>query len=707
MKQNILELLKESKTPLTIYQLNDLLGLASADELRGLQEVLRKLEVDCDIYRSKKDRYILFEKSHLRKGRLTISKNGRFGFVVVNDSPDIRVYNKYFNGAIHNDIVVIEIDEPNIGEGKVVKIIERGNPDLVGEYYIKQNKGYVKMDNPRYRDYLIDPEDSKGAVEGHKVVVRRTKEVTKGQFKGEVINILGHKNDVGVDIKSIVYEYGIPDVFSDEVMAEAENLPNAITPDDIKGRRDLRGEATFTIDGDDAKDIDDAVSIKRKDNGNYILGVHIADVSQYVKENSPIGKEAYARGTSVYLVDRVIPMLPHRLSNGICSLNEGVDRLTLSCEMEINSTGNIEKYDIYTSVINSKKRMTYKNVNKILEQGVIPTGYEPFVEDLKAMDVVAKLLRQEKINRGYLDFDIDEMKIIVDDKGTPIEITTRERGIGENIIEDFMIAANETIGTHFHWLERPLIYRIHEKPDDKKIEQFLAFLNSLGLRIKGKSKNFNNKAMQGILGILKEREEWRVLGNMALRTMKKAKYSPDNVGHFGLGSKYYTHFTAPIRRLPDLIVHREIKGMQGINGYKSNFSSKELIVSAEHASITEERAVKCERAVEKYEAAKYMEGHIGEEFDAMISSFSRDGIWVQLDNLIEGLIRINEIGNDYFEYDDNIQVMKGRRTGKVFRIGEKIRVVVTNVSKADSEIDFGFVKKIGKRWPYEKQVVLC
>ncbi len=439
------------------------------------------------------------------------------------------------------------------------------------------------------------------------------------------------------------------------------------------------------------------MSIKKLDNGNFLLGVHIADVSHYVKENSAIGKEAYERGTSVYLVDRVIPMLPHRLSNGICSLNEGLDRLTLSCEMEINANGNVVNYDIYMSVINSKKRMTYNNVNKILEKNEIPDGYEPFVNDLKLMKELASILRTNKINRGYLDFDIDEMKIIVDAEGMPIEIGKRERGIGENIIEDFMIVANETIATHFHWLDTPLIYRIHEKPDTKKVEQFITFLNGLGYRIKGKSKSFNAKAMQKLLAILKEREEWQVLGSMALRTMKKACYSPDNVGHFGLGSKYYAHFTAPIRRLPDLIVHREIKGLYEVPGYKKKYTFDELSVYAEHASIMEDKSVKCERAVEKYMSAKYMENHIGEKYDAVISGVSRDGIWVQLDNLIEGLIRISEIGNDYFDFDERLQIIKGRRSGKIYRIGEKLRVVVINASKEESEIDFGVVKKIEKK----------
>jgi len=699
LEEKILEILKNRKKPLTIYELNDLLGFKSSNELRELQNVLMTLEEKMDIHKSKKNRYLLFENSNFKKGRISIHKSGRFGFVITGEgNSDIRIDQSNFNGAIHNDVVAVEITKARDNEGRVIKILERENPDLVGEYIVKDGIGYVKMDNPRYKEYLIAPEDSKGAVEGHKVLVKRTKELLSGNFQGEVLKILGHKDDVGVDILSIVYEYGIPDTFSEEVISELETIPSNVELKDITGRRDLRNEVIFTIDGDDAKDFDDAVSIKKLDNGNYFLGVHIADVSHYVKEDSAIGKEAYERGTSVYLVDRVIPMLPHRLSNGICSLNEKVDRLTLSCDMEIDAKGKVVSYDIYTSVINSKKRMTYNNVNKILDKNEIPEGYEPFANDLMMMKELADLLRKNKVARGYLDFDIDEMKIIVDKEGEPIEIGKRESGSGEKLIEDFMIAANETIATHFHWLDdTPLVYRIHEKPDTKKIEQFIIFLNSLGYRVKGKSKDFNSKAMQEILKILQETEEWRVLGNMALRTMKKARYSPVNVGHFGLGSKYYAHFTSPIRRLPDLIVHREIKGLQAELGYKKNYSLDELTVYANHASLMEDRSVKCERAVEKYMSVKYMEGHIGEEYDAIISSISRDGIWVQLDNLIEGLIKISEIGNDYFEFDETIQIVKGRKSGKVYRIGEKIRVVVTDASKVDSEIDFAFVKKISKK----------
>lgn len=690
MKEQILNVLKQNNKNLTVNEFKDLLNLNSVEEINELNLSLKELENDYQIYKNKKEKYMLFENSHLKKGRFLVNRSGRFGFVDIGGESDIRIHPSNFNNAINNDIVIIELDK--IGkEGRILKVVLRETPDLVGEYYIKDNIGYVKLDNKRYNDYLIKEEDSKGAVEGHKVLVRRKDIETNGFFEGEILKIIGHKDDVGVDILSIVYEHGINDVFTEEVMREVEMIPSQVTNNDLDNRRDLRNEKIFTIDGDDAKDFDDAVSIKKLDNGNYLLGVHIADVSHYVKEDTAIGKEAYERGTSVYLVDRVIPMLPHRISNGICSLNELVDRLTITCDMEINNNGNVVKYDIYLSVIHSNKRMTYNNVNKVLEENVIPEGYEDFVNELYTMKDLADILRKNKNNRGYLDFELDEMKIIVDNEGMPIDIIKRYRGVGEKIIEDFMIAANETVATHFHHLDMPLIYRIHEKPEKEKIEKFIVFLNALGYRIK--DKKFNAKVMQKTLEILSEREEWQVLGSIALRTMQKAVYSTENVGHYGLGSKYYAHFTSPIRRLPDLFVHREIKGLQLIKGYR-NYTFQELSVDAEHSSIREDRAVKCERAVEKYEAAKYMEQHIGEEYEGYISSISRDGIWIQLSNLIEGLVRISEIGKDYYEFDEEIQVMRGRKTGKIYHIGDKVRVVVANASKEEREIDFKIIKLI-------------
>jgi ribonuclease R len=692
MEERILEILKSKEKTLSIYEINDLLGLKSSDELRELQTVLYKLVDEFKICQSKKNRYLLLEKSHYKKGRFSVHRSGRFGFVSIDGEPDdIRIDEANFKDAIHNDIVIVETDKKNNTTGKIVKVAQRDASDLVGEYYTKNGMGYVKLDNPRYKDYVIAPSDAKGAVDGHKVLVKRVKELENGQFQGEILKILGHKDDVGVDILSIVYEYGIPDVFNEDVMTELESIPESVSEADLVGRRDLRNQVIFTIDGDDAKDFDQATGIKKLDNGNYFLSVHIADVSHYVKEDSPLGKEAYNRGTSVYLVDRVIPMLPHRLSNGITSLNEGVDRLAVTCDIEINSNGNIAKYDIYTSVVNSKKRMTYNCVNKILEKNETVEGYEPFVNDIKLTAELAAILRKNRTERGYLDFDTDEMQIIVDKDGEPIEITKRYRGTGEKMIEDLMIVANEVIGTHFHYLDMPLVYRIHEEPDVRKLDQFISTLNSLGYRIKAKTKHFDGRSMQNILAILKEKEEWSILSNLTLRTMKKARYSPDNLGHFGLGLKYYAHFTAPNRRLPDLIVQRLIKGLLNTPGYRNNYSIEELALYSDHASLTEDRSVKCERAVEKYEAAKYMEKHIGEEYDAIIGSVSKEGLWIQLPNLIEGLIRISEIGNDYFDFDERAQIIKARRSGKIYRLGQKVRVVVTDADKVACEIDFAFV----------------
>jgi ribonuclease R len=694
MGTKILEVLKTSERALSVYEISDILDLKNSNELRELQETLNNMVNEFSICLSKKGKYLLLENSHYKKGRFSMHRSGNFGFVDVDNTPiDIRIDKRDFKDAMHNDTVLVEIDKKYPTSGKIVKVIARDDSNLVGEFYIKNGIGYVKTDNPRYPELVIDLKDSKGAVDGHKVLVKRLGELENHQIQAEVLKILGHKDDVGIDILSIVYEYGIPETFPDAVMTEIESIPSSVSEKDIGARKDLRKEIIFTIDGDDAKDFDDAVSARILENGNYFLGVHIADVSHYVKEDKPLGKEAYERGTSVYLVDRVIPMLPHKLSNGICSLNELVDRLTLTCDMEIDKSGRVVKYDVYPSVINSKKRMTYNNVNKILEKNEIVPGYEPFIENLKLMSEISSVLRKNKIARGYLDFDVDEMKIIVDAEGNPIDIKKRERGTGEKLIEDFMIAANESVATYLRWMGRPLIYRIHEEPDAKKIQQFINLMNGLGYRLKIKAKHFDARSMQNLLANLKENEEWPVLGNMALRTMKKAKYSTDNVGHYGLGSEDYTHFTSPIRRLPDLIIHRLIKVALMLDGYNKNYSYGDLTIYADHASLTEDRSVKCERAVEKYESAKYMMNHIDEEYDAIISSVSKEGLWVQLDNLIEGLIRISEIGNDYYDFNEDIQIIKGRKSGQVYRIGQKIRVIVTGASKETSEIDFAFAPK--------------
>jgi ribonuclease R len=696
MRENILELLKGSSKPLSIDQIKDMLEIKSVDELKTLIEELTNLENQLYLYRTKKDKYMVFEDSHLKRGRLSVYKKG-FGFVIMEDKPDIRVDVSNMNGAIHNDLVIVEMI--NDREGKIIRVVNREIGQLVGEYYIKDDVGHIKLDNQRYKlDVLVDIKNSKGAVEGHKVLVQIDNEQRTGKCWGEVTKILGHKNDPGIDIKSIVHEHGFNDTFSDEVLAEAEKFPSSVSNADILGRIDLRDEPIFTIDGDDAKDLDDAVSIKKLENGNYSLGVHIADVSYYVKEHSVIDNEAYDRGTSVYLVDRVIPMLPHKLSNEICSLNEKVDRLTITCQMEIDNEGKIVNHDIYESVINSKKRMTYKEVNQILEKQEVVEGYEVFIPFLKEMYDLSNILRKNKEKRGYLDFNIDEAKVIVDNEGIPIEIKTRERGLGEKIIEDFMIVANETVATNVYWMELPFVYRIHEYPKEDKIKSFLEFISILGHKIKGKPKTFHPKAMQGILEYLKDKSEFPILSTLLLRSMQKAMYRPDNIGHYGLASKCYTHFTSPIRRYPDTTVHRLLRTYlfnKQIEQNTKEYWEKKLIPLCEHSSLKEKNAIECERAVVSLKMAEYMEQHVGEKYEGMISSVMNFGMFVQLANLIEGLVHIADL-DEYYYFDERTLSLTGRKSNNKYRIGDKVLVQVEKASKEERTIDFKVLEKIKK-----------
>lgn len=695
MKEETLKLLEQSERSLKIEEISDLIGLNSPKQLKELIDALNELEKDIIIYRSKKGKYLLFEKSHLKKGRIVVHKSG-FGFVLMENEPDIRVEAANMNGAIHNDIVIVE--NVNEHDGKVIKVISREKGRLVGEYFTKEEKGYIKLDNEKYKiEVEIDSEDNKGVVEGHKVLVEILGETKKGKFKGKIIKILGHKNDPGIDILSIINEYGLNDTFSDEVIEEVEKVSTKVKEEELRNRRDLRKDIIFTIDGDDAKDLDDAVSLKVLENGNYLLGVHIADVSYYVKEDSYIDKEAYDRATSVYLVDRVIPMLPHKLSNGICSLNEKVDRLTVTCEMEINEKGNVVNYDIYESVINSQKRMTYRKVNDFLEKKSIPEGYEAFAKELSQMETLANILRKNKEERGYLDFEIDEMKIVVNNEGEPVDIIKRERGIAEKIVEDFMIIANETVATHIFYLEYPFLYRIHEYPKEAKINSFIEFISILGYKIKGKPKDFHPKAMQGILESLKDKKEFLILANLLLRSMQKAVYNSENKGHYGLASKCYTHFTSPIRRYPDTTVHRLLRTYV-FNKENSmnvqNYWQKKLIPLCEHSSIKERDAIECERAVESLKAAEYMKKHIGEKYEGIISSVMSFGMFIQLENLIEGLVKVSNIDDDYYYFDEKTYSFIGRKHKKTYRIGDKVLVEVENASKEQRNIDFKVLKKM-------------
>lgn len=700
MKEKILSILEESDKALSIDELDSALNLNTIEETKEFSDALRELEDSYEIYRSNKNRYMLLENSNLRKGILRMNKKG-FGFVEVSgEEEDIFVAPDNINKALNNDTVIVEILNKNSGEkreGRIVKTLERDLSTIVGEIYFKKDKGYIIPDDKKLDIQLeIDRDKSHGAVDGHKVVVKILRNITKNRYKGEVVRIIGHKNDPGVDILSIVCKYEINDTFPEEVIEELDSIPEEVREQDKKGRKDLTDVTIFTIDGDDTKDIDDAISVEKLKNGNYKLGVHIADVSYYVKEGSPLDKEAMDRGTSVYLVDRVIPMLPHKLSNGICSLNPGVERLAISCVMEIDNNGKTVDYEIFPSIIKSRLQMTYKKVNQVIEKNEIPEGYEPFVNDLKLMDELSQIIRKAKINRGYIDFDVDEAKIIVDENCHPTDIVLRNRGRGENLIEDFMIQANECVATHIFYMDLPFIYRVHEYPKEEKIRDFISFVQSLGYTVKFNTKDISPKAIQNLINQLKDKKEFKVLSSLLLRNMQKAIYLPQNLGHYGLASKCYTHFTSPIRRYPDTTVHRLLRTYlfnDDMSNQTINKWQEKLVYIAENSSFKERESVECEREVEDMKMAEYMEDHIGEEYKGIISGVTNFGMFIQLDNLVEGLIHVNDM-KDYFSFDEATQSLIGERTKEKFTLGDEVLIKVKAASKEAKTIDFELVKRL-------------
>lgn len=691
MKEKIIEILTENAS-LKIMDINNLLSLTTVEEYKTLQNNLDELVRDGIVYYSeKKNKYLLLENSHLQKGILDLNEKG-FGFIIVGkDIKDVYVNEKNINGAEDEDTVLFEYTnkDENHPEGRIIKVINKNLEPLVGEVIVIDNEFFVRTN--KKKDIYIPKDYLCGAVEGHIVVVEPLKE---GKRIGKITTIIGHKNDVGVDILSFVYEYNFRPDFPEEVKDELDSIPlfldeNTITEELSRGRRDLRDKIIFTIDGADTKDIDDAVSLEKDEEGNFVLGVHIADVSHYVKEGTEIDKEAYFRGTSVYLVDRVLPMLPHKLSNGICSLNENEDRLAMSCIMTIDNNGSIKRYDIYPSIIRSRKKMTYDNVNKILEENTIPNGYEEFKDTLLNMFELSKILRQKMINRGYIEFESSEAKIIVDDKCHPLEIQRRMQRSGEELIENFMIAANETVASSIFYKNLPGIYRVHDKPNDKRLEEFLKFLSLHGYVIMGKNKIENSKDLQKILKQLEDVPEAIVLHDMAIRCQAKAKYSDINIGHFGLGSKCYSHFTSPIRRYPDLILHRLIKD------YNYNYSERiieknreVLPIMSEHCSERELDAQNCERDVDDMKKAEYMMDHIGEVYDGIISGVQEYGIFVELENTVEGLIKTENIKGDYYIYNQDMMALIGKKTNKRYTYGDKIKVEVIGADKNKSQVDF-------------------
>lgn len=633
----------------------------------------------------------------VKVGRYMATQRG-FGFVrVENEEDDIFIPGVHTKGALDGDTVQVlvkkEGGEGKRREGQVLNILERGNSIIVGTYTRSRNFGFVTPDNQKFtKDIYVAKAESKGAVTGHKVVVEIT-DFGDEQRKpeGRVLEILGHVNDPGVDILSVIKAYGLPEEYPDEVMKQIEDIPDEVEESQKAGRADFRDLQTVTIDGEDAKDLDDAITLSKEGN-MYHLGVHIADVSQYVTEGSPLDKEALKRGTSIYLVDRVIPMIPHKLSNGICSLNQGVDRLALSCMMDINEKGEIVKHKICESVINVTRRMSYTSVHKIVEENDEQERkeYEELIPMFEMMYELAEILQAKREKRGSIDFDFPEAKIILDEKGKPIDVKEYERTQANRIIEEFMLAANQTVAEEYFWSELPFVYRTHETPDMEKIQNLALFIENFGYTLKIKEDEIHPKEIQKLMRAIAGKPEEGLIGRLALRSMKQARYTTDCEGHFGLAMKYYCHFTSPIRRYPDLQIHRIIKENLhgGMKEKRIEHYQKILPEVTEQTSALERRADDAEREVEKMKKAEYMEQFVGKDFEGTISGLTTWGMYVELPNTIEGMIRVADIPGDYYYYDEDLHRMVGENTGKVYKMGEPLRIIVAGVDKLTRTIDF-------------------
>ncbi|WP_412729448.1 ribonuclease R [Cytobacillus horneckiae] len=692
----------EAYKPLTVQEMEEAFGIEDSSQFKDFVKALVLMEERGLVVRTRSNRYGLPEKMNLIRGKLSGHAKG-FAFVIP-DEPgmdDIFIPPNETNNAMHGDIVLARVSSESSGqrrEGTVVRILERGVQQIVGTYTESKHFGFVIPDDKKFAsDIFIPKAASKGAVEGHKVVVKLTTYPEgRKSAEGEVTEILGHKNDPGVDILSIIHKHGLPMEFPSDVLEQAEQTPEQISEKEIENRRDLRNQTIVTIDGADAKDLDDAVTVTKLENGNYKLGVHIADVTYYVQENSAIDAEAADRATSVYLVDRVIPMIPHRLSNGICSLNPKVDRLTLSCEMEITSEGEVVNHEIFQSVIKTTERMTYSDVNKILEDKdeELIERYKALVPMFQLMEELAQVLRTKRMHRGAIDFDFKEAKVLVDQDGAPQDVVIRERSVAEKLIEEFMLAANETVAEHFHWMDVPFIYRIHEDPKEDKLRRFFEFITNFGYIVKGTANAIHPRALQEIIEEVQGKPEEMVISTVMLRSMQQAKYDPESLGHFGLSTEFYTHFTSPIRRYPDLIVHRLIRTYL-IEGKLDSATQEKwdsiLPDIADHSSNMERRAVDAERETDELKKAEYMMDKIGVEYDGIISSVTNFGMFVELPNTIEGLIHVSYMTDDYYRYEERQLAMIGERTGNVFRIGDEITVRVINVNKDERSIDFEIV----------------
>lgn len=683
--------------PMKLKELAILLQVPK-EQRSELKAVMDALEAEGKVHVSQKGKYLKGAGRTLR-GVYQAHPRG-FGFVTIEgETDDIFIPEKETNGALHGDTVEILLTASPEGkrkEGKIVKIVERGTAKIVGLYQVAKGKhyGFVIPDNQRFlQDIFVPEERAKGAVDGHKVVVELTSYGSdNAKPEGKIVEILGHVNDPGVDIMSIVKSYDLPVEFPEKVMNQAERVPEEVSDADMAGRKDLREWVMVTIDGEDAKDLDDAVSLTRTEDGkNWILGVHIADVANYVQERSALDREALHRGTSVYLADRVIPMLPHRLSNGICSLNAGVDRLAMSCIMTVDAKGDVIDHEICESVIRVNERMSYTSVKKILEDHdeEETTRYIDLVPMFEEMEQLAGILRNRRHQRGSIDFDFPESKIMLDEEGHPMEIRSYDRNVATKIIEDFMLLANETVAEEYYWREIPFVYRVHETPDEDKIKKLAILINNFGYSLHI-SDEVRPGQIQKLLAKIQGTPQETMISRLALRSMKQARYTPENDGHFGLAARYYTHFTSPIRRYPDLQIHRIIKDdLRGrMNEKKMEHYQTILPEVTRQASETERRAEEAERETIRLKKAEYMEAHIGEVFEGVISGITNWGIYVELSNTIEGLVHVANMYDDHYDYYEDRYEMVGEHTGKTYKLGETVYVRVIDADCLTRTIDF-------------------
>jgi len=661
-------------------------------------------DIGYNVHMGKKNR----KKATSEKRTGTLDKNrAGFGFVRQEEGEDIFVARSNMNGAMNGDLVQVDLLPEYLWEknkeGIIDKILERSSEEVVGTFQRNKKFGFVIPEDRKNPDEVfVRRSDFKNARSGDKVVVKITKYPEKNvSAEGRITEVISQKGEPGGEIKALIRAGGLKETFPSRVNAEAKARAKApVSREALLQRRDLRGDKIFTIDGPSAKDLDDGVSLKKLKNGNFQLGVHIADVSHYVPAGSRLDEEALKRGNSVYLLSRVVPMLPKILSNGVCSLNPGEDRLTLTCSMEIDSGGNVVSHEIFESIIRSRHRLVYDDVSDILEnqdQNLIAV-YEDIYEDLTLMAQLSEILRKRRKEKGSLDFDFDEADIVLDENEIPVEIGIEERRVANRMIEEFMLIANQTVAEHFFWMEYPFIYRVHEKPDTDRIVELKAFLSGFGINLSGNPDNIHPKLLNGILEDLKGKSYENIVSSVMLRSMKKAFYSTQCEGHFGLAFKYYCHFTSPIRRYPDLFIHRIIKS--AINGTADEKSLKRLKkqaeIAAETASVTERKAQEMERDVEKMKKAQYMEERVGQIYDGVISGVTGFGIYVQLPDTVEGMVRLDSLKDDYYVYEEGKYRVVGRQTRKIYALGDRVRVVVLRASAAERQIDFAMVRDDAK-----------